>query len=195
VRLVLAAQNGSKVDLGSKEMQAQLQAIVGLGLDSHANKVLWGDLVKQGWSSAGLRNGGFLLRDRDHQRPEIAKGFFVGTRERRQTVAAAMDAGRPALEPGAWAALMGTDGHMVIDVPVVTPAEELDDVVRVIRDEYPDDGIRADDLCALPGMPARATVFRRLKRAQLQGVAESRDGRWYFIPPEQRAQDEELTVR
>jgi FtsK/SpoIIIE family len=196
IRIKVAAQNGSKPDVGSKEFQAQLKAVVGLGLDAHASKVLWGELLKQGWNSTGLKNGQFLLRDEDHPRPEIAKGFFVAPRDRRTIVTKAMELGRPVLEPTAWAALMGTGtgtSGMVIDMPPV-PREELDEVVAQLRDEGP---YKVDDLCELPGMPARATVFRRLKKATLLGQAKSVDGVWHFIPPEDRAKpsDEELTIR
>lgn len=188
VRVVPAAQNGSKPDVGSKEFQAQLKSVVGLGLDPHASRVLWGELAKQGWNSAGLRNGQFLVRDEDHPRPEIAKGYFVSTKDRRTTVDRAVELGRPVLEPTAWAALTGTGTHdtehMIIDM--VTPeTEELEPVVRFLRDE----GARkADELEGLPGMPARATIFRRLKRAEQLGQAVSEGGVWRFIPPEERAE-------
>lgn len=192
VRLVLAAQNGSKADTGSKEFQAQLKCLVGLGLDPHASKVLWGELGKQGWTSTGLKNGQYLMRDEDHPRPETAKGYFVGTRERRTVVSQAMEIGRPVCEPTAWAALMGTEGHLVIDMPT-EPVEELEVVARTIRDEYPE-GVKADDLEGLPGMPARATIYRRLKAGSTRGVLASIDGVWHYVPADKR-RDSELTNR
>lgn len=187
IRVVPAAQNGSKPDLGSKEFQAQLKSVVGLGLDPHASKVLWGNLMREGWTSTGLKNGQFLIRDEDHPRPEIAKGYFVTTRDRRTTVTRAVEVGRPTLEPTAWAALMGTGPDFtgtVIDM--VEPEEELEIVVRTIRDEYPE-GVTGDDLAKLPGMPARATIFRRLKRAEELGQIIRADGVARFVPPEKRA--------
>jgi hypothetical protein len=201
VRLVPACQNGSKEDVGTKEFQAQLKAVVGLSLDPHASKVLWGEGTKQGWTSSGLANGQFLLRDEDHPRPDLSKGYYVSTRERRSTVAAAVELGRPVLESDAWAALMGTGSNtvgMVIDM-VTEPDENLNVVLQALRDTGP---YTADELCALDGMPTRATVFRWLKRAAELGQAESRGGEgknrgiWHFIPADQRGtRDDQFSVR
>jgi hypothetical protein len=175
VRILPLAQNGSKDDVGSKEFQAQLRAVVGLGLDPHASKVLWGELVRQGWNSSGLRNGQFLLRDDEHPAPAIAKGFFVSPRDRRQVITDAVEIGRPVLEPTAWAALTGTEG-IVIDMPA-EKAAPVDEILQVLRDE----GARTvDELVALPGMPSRATVFRRLKNHKETGLAHSVNGVWHY---------------
>jgi hypothetical protein len=186
VRLVPAAQNGSKADVGSKEMQAQLKSVVGLGLDQHASKVLWGELTKQGWNSAGLKNGQFLIRDEDHSRPEIAKGFFVTARDRRTIVTQAVEAGRPVLEPTALAALTGTgnDSEAIVIDMVTERDEELEPVVRFLRDEH---SAKAGELDGLPGMPARATIFRRLKRASIAGqVRKDADDVWHYVAPGER---------
>jgi hypothetical protein len=106
VRLILASQNGTKLDLGSKEMQAQLRAVVGLALDSQQSRNLWGTLAAQGWKSTDLGLGQFLLRDDDHSSPEIAKGFWTEKKERWTQIkkAAAL---HKELEPSANAILMG----------------------------------------------------------------------------------------
>jgi len=176
VRILPLAQNGSKEDVGSKEFQAQLRAVVGLGLDPHASKVLWGELVRQGWNSAGLRNGQFLLRDNEHTTPAIAKGFFVAPKDRRQIITTAVELGRPALEPVAWAALTETSGAMVIDMPVERE-EPLDAILQVLKDEGPH---TADELAKLPGMPSRATVYRKLSTHKEVRRAHSRNGVWHY---------------
>jgi len=176
VRIMPVSQNGSKDDLGSKEFQAQLKAVLSLGLDAHANSVLWSPAqVREGWNSANLRTGQFLLRDEDHTRPEIAKGFYVVPRDRRAIIAeAAQD--RPALEPTAWAALTGTDGAIIIDMPAEDP-QPSDVILRTLYQEGP---MSADRLAQLDGMPSRATVFRRLARFAAEGLAWSDGGEWHY---------------
>lgn len=103
VWIILAAQNGSKVDVGSKEIQAQLKCMIGLTLDDHASGVAWGTLRKQGWDSAVLRAGQHLLRDDEHQRPDIAQGWYVSVEHRKAHMAQAT---RTVLNPSAQAALL-----------------------------------------------------------------------------------------
>lgn len=177
-RLVFLSQNGSKDDLGSKEMQAQLKALVGLGLDEHESKVLWGpSLTRQGWVSTHLKNGQYLLRDEEHTTPAIAKGFYVHARDRRAIIATAATS-RPVLEPSAWAALTGTEG-IIIDMPTEEPEDVLDEILGILAESGPR---RAEDLAALPGMPSRATVFRRLRLHAEHGRCYSQDGVWHYGP-------------
>jgi hypothetical protein len=187
VRILVLSQNGSKEDVGSKEFQAQLSSIFGLPLDVHASKVLWGNLERQGWVSSQLKTGQFLLRDPDHQTPEITKGFFVSTRDRKAKIQEAVDAGRPMLEPSAWAALTGTQTMegMVIDMEMEPEPEQLDPVLTYLRDEGP---ASAAELEKLPGMPSRATIFRYLRAGEVNGRCHSRGGTWHWGAPEQGEQ-------
>jgi hypothetical protein len=172
VWLVLSAQNGSKADLGAKEIQAQFTATVGLQLDQHASRVLWGDLTRQqGWSSTALRTGQYLLRDPEHMTPDIAKGFFVPPRERRALVSQAQG-DRPRLESSAWAALTGAASIELDPHEEPTPA---DPILAAIHKQPR----KADEIAALPGMPSRATVYRRLAAFKENGHAHSINGIWY----------------
>lgn len=122
IRLVLAAQNASKADLGSKEVQAQLKCTVGLGLSEHASRVLWG--ANSGWSSSGLENGQYVQRDDEHQTQELAKGWFVSVSERRAHVVQAEKL-HTRLEPAAHALLtrphdaIPTDGDLWLGDPML----------------------------------------------------------------------------
>jgi hypothetical protein len=171
VRFILLCQNGSKADTGSKELQAQLKSTVGLALDAHASRVLWGDLVRYGWNSAGLKTGQHLLRDEAHSTPNIAKGYFVTVRDRRAHIEACVAAGRPTAEPTAWAALMG-HGGIIIDMP--DEDAEPDEVMAALDIEPG----KADELAERTGL-SRATVFRRLNRLAGEGRAHSRSGVWH----------------
>lgn len=173
VKLILCSQNGSKVDLGAKEIQAQFTCVIGLGLDQHASRVLWGDLARLGWNSTHLRMGQYLQRDAEHMQPDIAKGYWVPPRERRTAVNQATGK-RPQFEPGAWLALNG---------PTVTS-----EIAEAERRAVPSDPIlaaiheqprKADELAGLPDMPSRATVYRRLKTFAENGHAHSINGIWY----------------
>lgn len=172
VKLILSAQNGSKADLGAKEIQAQFTGTVSLSLDQHASKVLWGELVRLGWSSTHLRTGQYLLRDAEHMTPDIAKGFFVPPRERKAVVSQAAGS-RPRLEPSAHEILTG---QVWVDVqPEETPAEPVDPILAAITEQPR----KADDIAVLPGMPSRATVYRRLAAFKDNGLAHSINGIWY----------------
>jgi DNA-binding transcriptional ArsR family regulator len=178
VWLILAAQNGSKTDVGSKELQAQLRAVFGLALDVHANRVLWKDLVRQGWSSLGLRPGQHMLRDDEHTVPEVAKGFFVDVRARRAQTEAAAVLGK-VLEPTAWAALMGTEdaelaAGSIVPAPEVVPVDPILEALGI-------EAATAAELVERTGM-SRATVFRRLRTLKGAGLVEQRgDGVWGLV--------------
>lgn len=181
VRLILASQNGSKADTGSKELQAQLTSLFGLALDAHANKVLWKDLLRMGWSSLGLKSGQHLLNDPDHTTPEVAKGFFSSVRVRRDHVAAVAELGKT-LEPTAWAALCGTEDEEVragsiVPAPREAPTDAILDALLV-------EAATAMELVARTGL-SRATVFRRLRRFESQNLVTSTDGLWSLVRSEQ----------
>lgn len=177
VWLILAAQNGSKADTGSKELQAQLKALFGLRLDAHANRVLWKDMIRQGWSSLGLKPGQFLLSDDDHTTPDVAKGYFIDRRRRREHIRAAALLHK-ALEPSAWAALTDTTDEvvatgMVVPAPVQVQAP---DIVLECLLACPAGGTAAE-LTGPTGL-SRATVFRRLRALKAAGRVTSADGIW-----------------
>lgn len=171
VRLVFASQNGTKPDLGSKELQAQLRAVVGLSLDAQQSRNLWQTLERVGWNSTNLREGQFLLRDDHHTVPDPAKGFFVPNQARRRHVLAAHELHKT-LEPSAWQALCGLDATLVMPVEEAATPEEA--VLNYLTVEGP---AKADTIADRIGV-SRATVYRRLKAYGEQGVAYSRNGIW-----------------
>ena len=176
---IFASQNGTKMDWGSKEMQAQLRTILGLSLSADQSRNLWGSLENQGWRSTSLREGQFLLRDDEHQTPVVSKGWWVSHRERRAHAAKAAVLHK-ALEPTAWAALCGTTG-VIIDVPVPRDdRDQPDDVLDYLINEGP---ARAEDLATLLGI-SRATVYRRLAKHQMAGRARSDNGTWRAVERE-----------
>jgi len=160
IRLVLASQNGTKVDLGSKEMQAQLRAIVGLSLDVQQSRNLWGTLMNQGWKSTDLSLGQFLLKDDDHMSPDVAKGYWVENKDRRAQVRAAAELHK-AMEPTAHAILMG-----------LSAADDYIDAELVEEEEL---GRERDVLEYLRASgPAKATeIANTLKAAAEQGGHDS----------------------
>lgn len=180
VEVILAAQNGSKADTGSKELQAQLKSLFGLRLDAHANKVLWKDLLRAGWSSVGLKTGQFLLNDDDHTTPDIAKGYSIDRRRRREHIQAAAQLHK-ALEPSAFAALTDTMDEVVaagMVVPAPAAAAEPDIVLDCLL-ACPV-GATAADLTGPTGL-SRATVFRRLRALKTAGLATSANGVWRAV--------------
>jgi hypothetical protein len=179
VRLVLAAQNGSKADTGSKELQGQLTSLFGLALAAHPSKVAWGELGRQGWSSLGLREGQFLLNDPEHQVPEVAKGFWSSVRERREWVNAAA-ALATVLEPSAQAALLDTTDAEVAAGAIVPPAPPTDPYLDALAVE----AARAEDLAVRVGV-SRATAFRRLNALKARGLVVNADGVWSLVRAEQ----------
>lgn len=178
IRMVLASQNGTKVDLGSKEMQAQLRAIVGLTLDQQQSRNLWGTLMNQGWKSTDLSLGQFLLKDDDHTQPDIAKGYWVENKDRRAHVKAAAELHK-ALEPTAHAILMGLSAaDDFIDAELVEE-EQLGrerDVLEYLRTSGPAKATTiADTLKAAAGDgdevgTSRASVYRYLKTLSEKGL-------------------------
>lgn len=182
VRLILAAQNGSKADTGSKELQSQLTSVFGLSLLAHANRVLWGELLRQGWSSLGLRPGQHLLRDDDHGTPEVAKGYSVEVKARREHTARAAELGT-VLEPSAWAALTDTMEQEVRAgsvVPAPLPRVSVHPIVAALQVE----AATAEELRETTGM-SRATVFRHLRKLKADGMVASHDGLYSLVRSEQ----------
>jgi hypothetical protein len=171
VRLIFASQNGTKPDLGSKELQAQLRAVVGLALDAQQSRNLWQSLERLGWNSTHLREGQFLLRDDYHTVPDAAKGFFVSNQARRRHVMAAYELHKT-LEPSAWQALCGLDATLVMPVETVEPVEP---VLDHLREQGP---AKVDTLVDRIGEISRATVYRRLKAYAEQGLVVNRNGTW-----------------
>lgn len=171
VRLIFASQNGTKPDLGSKELQAQLRAIVGLSLDAQQSRNLWQTLERVGYNSTHLREGQFLLRDDHHTTPDAAKGFFVSNAARRKHVMAASELHKT-LEPSAWQALCGLDATLVMPTEETQPDEP---VLSYLTVEGP---AKADVLVDRIGEISRATIYRRLKGYAEQGLVVKRNGIW-----------------
>jgi hypothetical protein len=196
IRMVLASQNGTKVDLGSKEMQAQLRAIVGLTLDMQQSRNLWGTLMNQGWKSTDLSLGQFLLKDDEHTTPDIAKGYWVENKDRRAHVKAAAELLK-AMEPTANAILMGlTAADDYIDAELV---EEEDlgrerEVLEYLRTSGPAKATTiSDTLKAAAGDgddvgTSRASVYRYLKTLSERGLVVSNEGVWAAVEEEVPAQ-------
>jgi hypothetical protein len=202
IRMVLASQNGTKVDLGSKEMQAQLRAIVGLTLDMQQSRNLWGTLMQSGWKSTDLSLGQFLLKDDDHVSPDVAKGYWVENKDRRSHVKAAAELHK-ALEPTAHAILMGLSAaDDYIDAELVEE-ENLGrerDVLEYLRASGPAKATTiADTLKAAASEgdehgTSRASVYRYLKALSERGLVVSNEGVWSAVDepiPAQRKTESE----
>jgi hypothetical protein len=117
VWLYLAAQNGSKADLGSTELRAQMMCTIGLRLDRHMSGLLWGDGAKQGWDSTPLREGTLLLRDEARNEPRVAKGVFTTDGQRSGLIRAVSRNGAIPLDSDTSIALLGDRGtQMVLDM-------------------------------------------------------------------------------
>lgn len=150
VWLYLAAQNGSKADLGSTELRAQMMATIGLRLDRHMSSLLWGDGAKQGWDSTALREGTLLLRDADHNEPRVAKGVFTTERQREGLIRAVSRTGCVPLDGDTHVALLGDSGtHLVLEnepAPAVEPVlndharRNLDELAAQLYDVLPASG-------------------------------------------------------
>lgn len=180
VRIIIASQNGTKADLGSKEMQAQLRAIVGLNLDPQQSKNLWQTDMHRGWNSTALRDGQFLLKDDEHGQPDPGKGFWVDNKERRNLVKTVAPNGyrEVYLEPSAWAILTGETDAETIDADVL--AEETFGpeyaVLEYLRVEAPG-GAKVETISDVltrakeevggsgPGT-SRATIYRHLEKLE-----------------------------
>lgn len=180
VRIVFASQNGTKADIGSKELQAQLRAIVGLSLDPMQSRNLWQTLERLGWNSAHLKTGQFLLRDDEHQTAEPAKGNWVDKRDRRKHVDKAVLLDKT-LEERAWAALCGVNS---VTVPVL-PSEPTDDVLAYLEQAGP---APAKEVARIIGVN-RATAYRRLGRHLEAGLVHKVADVWHLGPDTRNPQD------
>jgi hypothetical protein len=203
IRMILASQNGTKVDMGSKEMQAQLRAIVGLNLDSGQSRNLWGDGQARGWKSTDLRLGQFLLKDDEHTTPDVAKGFWTEKKQRWEHAGKAADLHK-ALEPTAWAVLMG-----VIEITVdfiegeIVPAQRGPEqaVLDYLRTEA-QSGSRVEDIADVltkakeanggggPGT-SRATIYRHLNVLAERGEVRDENGVWHAVAEPVRRMESE----
>jgi hypothetical protein len=180
VRLVFASQNGTKVDLGSKELQAQLRAIVGLALDPMQSRNLWQTLERLGWNSSHLKQGQYLLRDDEHQVPEAAKGNWVDKKDRKRHVDKAVLLDK-VLEEKAWAALCGVNS---VIVPVIA-AEPEDAVLAYLGQAGP---AQAKEVARIVGID-RATAYRRLGRHLKAGLVHKVADQWHLGPDTRNPQD------
>lgn len=188
IRLVFATQNGTKVDVGSKEMQAQLKAIVGMRLDQSQSRNLWGNLAHAGWKSTDLGLGEFLLRDEDHTNPDSAKGYWVDNAARRKVVSentGPTGTREVYLEPEAWSLLMSETMGADIEeeVAAAEPTEvdlRWDRVVRYLEDHYAEyrNGVRAQTLVEDLEIP-QSTLYRDLDKLKAAGRVQSLKKWWY----------------
>lgn len=190
VRIIIASQNGTKADLGSKEMQAQLRAIVGLSLDPQQSKNLWQNDMHRGWNSTALRDGQFLLKDDEHGTPDPGKGYWVENKDRRDLVKKVAPKGyrEVYLEPTAWAILTGETEVETIDAEVL--AEETFGpeyaVLEYLRVEAPE-GAKVETISDVltrakeetggsgPGT-SRATIYRHLEKLEGMGLVVRNGG-------------------
>jgi len=179
IRMVFCSQNGSKTDMGAKEIQAQFTCVISLGLDVHASKVLWQTLDRVGWNSTHLKVGQFLQRDPDHMVPDIAKGYFVPPRARRDTVRAAIGS-RPQFEASAWVAL---NAGAMLPIPDETPhspaPEHADPGITAILAAIRERPRPAEEIASLETTPSRATVYRKLKPMRDAGLVHDINGVWH----------------
>lgn len=199
VRIIIASQNGTKADLGSKEMQAQLRAIVGLSLDPQQSKNLWQNDQHRGWNSTALRDGQFLLKDDEHGTPDPGKGYWVENKDRRDLVKKVAPKGyrEVYLEPTAWAILTGETAVDTLDVEVVSEETFGPEyaVLEYLRVEAPE-GAKVETISDVltkakeesggsgPGT-SRATIYRhleKLEKAELVIRNGGGEGMWKAAP-------------
>jgi hypothetical protein len=160
VRIIIGSQNATKEDLGKTEFRGQLVTTVGLLLSEQQNKNLWGQEVRLGWTSIGLGQGEFRLRDPQHQTPRVAKGWWVPKADRKLAAVKASQLAKMA-EKEAWDALMGTDNVVVVVPGETAPARERDTVLRAFDDSAT--GIlTVPELMEIVGL-SRAQTYKRLK--------------------------------
>ena len=189
VWLVLGAQNPTAHDVGSTELRGQLTATVGLGLKEHGSKILWGSQHNEGWNSAPLGLGEFLLQDPDNQEPRRAKGLWLPPEKRLQIIRDAAASPRRldattlrtlcgAPEP----ATVGGGGTAVLeDEPLEvesrkTPAEEQDAAVWAALPES--GGLGPAAVVTTTGLKLDI-VNRTLRRLEKSGRVEKiGHGRW-----------------
>jgi DNA-binding NtrC family response regulator len=103
-----------------------------------------------------LSNGQYRQRDPEHSIPQIAKGWWIERKQRRQAAHESAKLTKMA-ESAAWNALMGAAGPEVI-MPR-EPKESEDAVLRALAKEPR----TVDELVELTGL-SKATVYRRLNR-------------------------------
>lgn len=153
VWLYLAAQNGSKADLGSTELRAQMMCTIGLRLDRHMSGLLWSDAAKQGWDSTPLRKGTLLLRDDQHNEPRVAKGVFTTDAQREGLIKAVSRKGCVPLDGDTALALLGDSAKsqaieaprgqltLVRDKPLTeTTRRSLDELAEQVFEQLPEPG-------------------------------------------------------
>lgn len=188
IRLIFCTQNGTKVDVGSKEMQAQLKAIVGLRLDQQQSRNLWGPLERQGWRSTDLGLGEFLLNDEEHSIPNKAKGYWVTPEDRRRVVSAntgGTGTREVYLEPDSWALLMAETTSRDVEEELADPGPTEAElrwarIVEYLEDHFAGhrNGVRAQSLVEELKVP-QSTLYRDLDRLKALGRAQSLKGWWY----------------
>lgn len=169
VRVITAAQNGSKVNMGAKELQAQMSTM-SFHLNEHASRVLWGIESRQGWSSSGLKIGQYLLQDDEHTEVNVAKGRFASPEQRRVHVAAVakMDKLRhPVGIEGLFGEVTRTEAFTV-GAPEDAPTAGHGWVAPIL-DRLGDGDAHWEELAKLLDV-ARPTIFRYLKQMQLAGL-------------------------
>lgn len=105
--LIFGLQNPTNDDAGSSILKGALTGVVGLGLSEHQSRNLWQSARAEGWDSAPLTVGTYLLRDRakEHQSPRVAKGLFLPPAERSRLITAALR--RPSLLSGEEGVILG----------------------------------------------------------------------------------------
>lgn len=201
IRLIFATQNGTKEDVGSKEMQAQLKAIFGMGLDSQQNRNLWQSMARV-WDCTRLKKGEFLLNDEHHTEPDATKGYWVPAPQRRSCVEQSLD------ETGVRQVRLEPDCQAVLESRVALPiadaagdedpdedreaetgtGEDRDRETRILEylAEHWDrhgNGVEARTVAADLDIPP-STVHRYLDRLKTQGRARSlkrgKKGWWYL---------------
>lgn len=204
VWLYALAQNGTKDDVGSTEFRAQMMATLGGRLDNHMNKILWGELTKQGWDGTGLQTGTWLLRDATRNVPRAAKGAYLSEAEQIKLVraAAARDM-RAGLDAGSLRALRGdvpseAMGTTLVDVSPVSSGQvqprrltvidsapsPLADLDARILGELPDDGqgsgVGASGIAVQLDVD-RGRVERALRRMEKDGRARHTGARGGWV--------------
>lgn len=197
----LAAQNGTKEDLGSTELRAQMMTVLGGRLDSHMNKILWAELTKTGWDGTALQVGTWLLRDATRNQPRVAKGALTPDGARERLIRAAEKANEGRLDKGSMGALCGQP--VVLDAAEARPSllggtaaaldavhqpsrapllpsspAPLNDLDESVYAELPDDGqggVGSTPIAKQLGV-SRDRVERSLRRMQSDGRVRHRGG-------------------
>jgi hypothetical protein len=175
VRIIIGSQNATKEDIGKTEFRGQLVTTVGLLLSEQQNKNLWGNEVRLGWTSIGLGQGEFRLRDPEHQNPRVAKGWWVPKADRRRAAIEAAKLAKMA-EKEAWDALIGMDSVVVVVPGEVVPARERDAILRAL-DESATGILSRSELSEITGL-SRSQTYKRLASLGEDKVRKLGRGRW-----------------